>query len=161
MAVKALVANPAAEVEAVFRRIDTERMADLPFRNPALRVEAVDFALHDDQWLGMLITPWAMSLMALPATAASWTSPPAGQRLMRRYPAGEFAFLGGNEDGIGEYLACSLFASMARFPDQETASLTARSCLSALTQQPAADTPPPAQPVASPSRRRFFMRGAG
>lgn len=57
MAVRASVENPAPLVEAAFRRIDAERMADLPFRNPALRVEAVGFRMHDGQWLGVLVTP--------------------------------------------------------------------------------------------------------
>jgi [NiFe] hydrogenase assembly HybE family chaperone len=143
--------NPAALVEAAFRRIQVERMADMPMLNPALVVEAVDFQKHDGHWLGVLVTPWTMSLMLVPAGKQDWVSAPEGRRLIIRYPAGEFAFLGGREEGVGEYLSCSLFQSMAQFPDQETARLTARGSRLALLQEPPAPETPP-----SPSRRGFL-----
>ncbi len=145
------LANPSALVAAAFRRILVERMADMPMLNPALSVEAVDFEKHDGHWLGVLVTPWSMSLMLLPAGSEGWVGAPEGRRLIVRYPAGEFAFLGGHEDRIGEYLVCSLFQSMAQFPDQETARLTARASKLVLLQEP----PAPEAPV-SPSRRGFL-----
>lgn len=143
-------------------------MAGLPFCNPALQVEAVGFAIHDDQWLGVLVTPWAMNLLLIPARAETWISAPEGRRLMIRYPAGEFAFLGGEEAELGEYLACPLFASMAEFADQETARLAARAALIALGHDQAAASQKSAvtvrhdaaEPPASPSRRRLFSRGS-
>jgi [NiFe] hydrogenase assembly HybE family chaperone len=158
MAVKLFAADPSSAVEQAFRRIEAERMAGLPFCNAALRVEAVGFAIHDEQWLGVLVTPWAMNLMLLPATAATWISAPEGRRLMIRYPAGEFAFLGGGEQEIGEYLACPLFASMDQFIDQETARLTAHASLIALAHDPSAK--PLEKSVPSPSRRRLFVPGS-
>jgi [NiFe] hydrogenase assembly HybE family chaperone len=143
--------NPSVLVEAVFRRIQIARMADMPNLNPALSVEAVDFEKHDGHWLGVLVTPWSMSLMLLPAGPENWVGAPEGRRLIVRYPAGEFAFLGGSEEGIGEYLSCSLFHSMAQFSDQETARLTARASRLALLQEPPAPEAP-----ASPSRRGFL-----
>ena len=176
MAVKVFAQNPAPQVEQVFRRIETERMAGLPFCNAALRVETIGFALHDEQWLGVLVTPWAMSLLLVPAKAETWISAPEGRRLMIRYPAGEFVFLGGEEPEIGEYLACSLFASMVQFADQETARLTAHASLIGLARDPADavdvseksavavrrfGSAKPVEPeVASPSRRRLFSRGS-
>jgi [NiFe] hydrogenase assembly HybE family chaperone len=145
------IGNPAALVEAAFHRIQVERMADMPMLNPALGVEAVGFDRHDGHWLGVLVTPWSMSLMLLPAGSEGWVGAPEGRRLIVRYPAGEFAFLGGHEDQIGEYLVCSLFQSMAQFPDQETARLTARASRIALFQVPTA-----AERPASPSRRGFL-----
>jgi [NiFe] hydrogenase assembly HybE family chaperone len=143
--------NPAALIESAFRRIERERMADMPMLNPALSVEAVDFARHEGHWLGVLVTPWSMSLMLLPAEA-DWVGAAEGERMIRHYPSGEIAFLGGAEPEIGAYLACSLFTSMAQFADQEAARLTARACRLALLQaQPAPDLP------ASPSRRGFLI----
>lgn len=158
MAVERFAQDPSEWVERAFRRIEVERMADLPFCNPALRVEAVGFALRDEQWLGALVTPWTLNLMLIPATAETWISAPEGRRLMIRYPAGEFAFLGGEEEEIGEYLACPLFASMAQFADQQTARLTAHASLIALAHDPSVKPPEPA--VASPSRRRLFVPGS-
>lgn len=145
--------EPSALVEAAFRRIQRERMADMPMLNPALIVEAVDFAKHDGHWLGVLVTPWSMSLMLLPAGQEDWIGAPEGRRLIVRYPAGEFAFLGGDEPEIGEYLSCSLFQSMAQFSDQETARLTARASRLALLQEP------PASEAPASSSRRGFLTG--
>jgi hypothetical protein len=75
------------------------------------------------------------------------------------YPAGELAFLGGEEEEIGEYLACPLFASMAQFDDQQTARLTAHASLIALLQGSAANAHDPGK-VESPARRRLFLPGS-
>lgn len=133
-----------------FRRIQRERMADMPMLNPALQVEAIDFDLYDGHWLGVLVTPWNLSLMRLPA-GEGWQSVPEGVRQMRHFPSGDFAFLGGNEPEIGEYQACSLFTSMAQFQDQTTARLTARASRLALLH---GTTPAEAPP--SPARRGFL-----
>jgi [NiFe] hydrogenase assembly HybE family chaperone len=146
--------NPSTRVEAAFRRIERERMAGLPMLNPALAVEAVDFEIHDGRWLGVLVTPWSMSLMLLPASETGWTAAPEGRHLMMCYPAGELAFLGGAEVEIGAYLSCSLFVSMAQFPDQESARLTARAARIALLAPPQV-----AEAPASPSRRGFLTAG--
>lgn len=144
--------NPAARVEAAFRRIETDRMAGLPMLNPALSVEAVDFARHEGHWLGALVTPWSLSLMLLPTSHEGWVGAAEGERVIRHYPAGDIAFLGAAEPEIGAYLACSLFTSMAQFDDQEAARLTARACRLALLQAPPAPDLP-----ASPSRRAFLI----
>jgi [NiFe] hydrogenase assembly HybE family chaperone len=158
MAVKPFAQDPSASVEQAFRRIEAERMADLPFCNPALRVEAVGFNRRDQHWLGALVTPWTLNLLLLPSRVDTWVAAPEGRRLMIRYPAGEFAFLGGDEEEIGEYLTCPLFASMAQFADQETARLAARASLIALARDPSAI--PPERTVASPARRRLFVPGS-
>jgi len=159
MAVRVFAQDPSPLVEQAFSRIGAERMADLPFCNPALRVEAVGFAIHDDQWLGVLVTPWTMNLIQVPGRAETWVSAPEGRRLLIAYPAGDLPFLGGEEAEIGEYLVCPLFASMAQFADQEAARLTARASLIALLNNATVADPVP-EKVESPSRRRLFARGS-
>ena len=60
----------AAELEAAFARIHRERMADVPILNEALRVEAVGFVARGDEALGVLVTPWFMNLMLVPAAGS-------------------------------------------------------------------------------------------
>ncbi len=141
--------DPSALVTAVFRRIRDERMADVPL--PPLEVEAVGFRRWQGHWLGVLVTPWAMSLMLLPGMTGDWQLPPEGKRHVRAFPSGDYAFLGGIEEGLGEYQSCALISPMAHFPDQETARLTALAALAALLKAPAA-----AEAPASPSRRGFL-----
>ncbi|NWG32241.1 MAG: [NiFe]-hydrogenase assembly chaperone HybE [Rhodocyclaceae bacterium] len=150
--------NPAARIKAVFRRIHVERMAGLPLLNPALEVAAVGFSRHSDDWRGVLVTPWGINLLLLPAVE-DWPVPPPLERAFRQYPAGSFAFLPNHEEGLGDYLACPLISDMKPFADQETALATARACLIALDIAPG-QTPADA-PGAPDSleRRRFLLRG--
>ncbi len=139
---------------AAFRRIRDERMADVPL--PPLEVEAVGFRRWQGHWLGVLVTPWAMSLLLLPGMTDDWQLPPEGKRQLRAFPSGDYAFLGGREEGLGEYQSCALISPMAQFPDQETARLTAEAALAALLQAPPATDSP-----ASPSRRGFLSGRIG
>lgn len=154
--------NPSARIEAVFRRIQEERMADLPFLNPRLAVAAVGFARHSDHgedWRGVLLTPWGIQLLLLPAIA-DWPVPPPLERAFRQYAAGTFAFLPNHEEGLGDYLACPLVSDMQLFADQETALATARACLIALDLAPGQTTAAAPGAPDSPERRRFLLRRA-
>lgn len=149
--------DPSALVEATFRRIETERMTGLPMLNPALSVAAVGFARHENDWRGVLVTPWGIQLLLLPAVA-DWPLPASHERAFRKYPAGDFAFLPNHEAGLGDYLACPLVHDMRPYADQETALATARACLIALDMAPAKPEAEPAAP-ASAARRRFLKLG--
>ena len=66
-------ADAAAALTAAFRRIDRQRMADMPLRNPRLTVAASAF----QPWctapadapaplaVGVLLTPWTINLVLL------------------------------------------------------------------------------------------------
>lgn len=134
-------ADPSRLLEAAFRRIQAETMADVPILNPALAVEAVGFSRWQDHWLGILITPWFMNLVLVPGEAASWRGVGPGRRLFRRFPAGDFAFLGSVEPEIGEFQCCSLFSPMMQFADQDGARAVALAALAALQRKPASAVP--------------------
>lgn len=144
--------NPTRLIEAAFERIRAERMTGLPMLNPVLAVAAIGFERQEYEWRGVLLTPWGINLLLLPA-AAHWPIPASHERVFREYSAGTFAFLGNREDDLGDYLACPLIHDMQQFADQATAVQTAHACLIAL------DLPRGTQPVAapvSPSRRKLF-----
>lgn len=146
--------DPSALVETVFARIHRERMADIDLVNPALAVAAVGFKRVADDWRGVLVTPWGIHLLLLPAVAG-WPVPPSHERAFRQYPAGSFAFLANREEGLGDYLVCPLVHDMRPYADQETAELTALACLIALDLPPEVAEAKPAVP-ASGARRRFL-----
>jgi [NiFe] hydrogenase assembly HybE family chaperone len=137
--------DPAALLEAAFERVARDRMAGMPLANPALRVRAVGFRGTSAGWLGALVTPWCMNLMLLAAPGTPWRAPALGERLRFALPGGEFDFTGGREDGVGEYLYCSLFSPMGMFADAETAEQTACEAVRL------ALSPPPAQPEPGPA----------
>jgi [NiFe] hydrogenase assembly HybE family chaperone len=149
--------DPSTLIEATFRRIEHERMAGLPMLNSALQVAAVGFKRQQTphaEWLGVLLTPWSLGLLLLPASA-DWPPVTSHARVFRAYPAGNFAFLGNHEDGLGDYLVCPLVHEMSQFADQETAVLTARASLIALEMAPPQTEADPVAP-ASAGRRKFI-----
>src|SRR5512143_3606548 len=57
-----LLAAPWDRLVAGYTAIERLRMQGLPFLNPALQVDAVDFAPWEAFWLGVMITPWFVNL---------------------------------------------------------------------------------------------------
>ncbi len=151
--------NPTAEVEALYQRIHANEMADMPVLNTALAVEALGFERCAYGWLGILITPWFMNLLLLPATGVTWTSVPAGKPRSLSFASGDYIFNADRETTLGEFLSCQLFSPMYHFPDQDTARIAARAALAAVLSQPGSPTQPEKTDTpASPSKRRF-LRG--
>ena len=152
--------SPAEAVEAAFFRIQQEQMADVPILNPALSVEAVDFQRWQGHWLGIVVTPWCMSMLLVPGSSESWVSTGDNQRRFVKFPAGDFAFLGSEEVELGEYQSCPLFSPMGKFSTQSEATMTARaSMIALLTPAQQSRAAPAAQKQASEpslSRRRFL-----
>jgi len=153
--------SPADAVEEAFFRIQREQMSDVPILNPALSVEAVDFQRWQGHWLGIVVTPWCMSLLLVPGGAQGWVSVGDNKRRFVRFPAGDFAFLGSAEAELGEYQSCPLFSPMERFSSQSEATLTARASLVAMLTVPggaevAKEAASPKSDQPSLSRRRFL-----
>jgi [NiFe] hydrogenase assembly HybE family chaperone len=122
-------------LQAAFARIHAARMGDVPILNSRLKVEAVGTRSWNGSTLTVLVTPWFINLMLLPAAddiRAAWTALPIGTSMMHRFPAGRFDFLIGEEDEIGRYQMCSLFSPVLEFEDHEAARLAAAAALQAL-----------------------------
>jgi len=56
------------KLEAVFSKIERERMSDIPILNPSLQVAAIGMRPLGESWVCALVTPWFINLMALPQT---------------------------------------------------------------------------------------------
>lgn len=138
--------NPSARLHEVFSRIQAERMADVPLLNPALTVETVGFRLWQDSWLGVLITPWSMNLLAL---AGVTPFAPLGAHAVDSLtlPDGAVDFHGAFEPALGHYRQASLFSPMWQFAHQDAARATAEEVMNLLF---------PAAPAPDLSRRRLF-----
>lgn len=126
--------DPSEALETCFHRIRHERMADVPLLNPALHVEAVDLQRWQGHWLGVLVTPWCMSLVLVPGQAEGWQRAGDNQRRFIDFPSGRYAFLDSDEAGFGHFQTCPLFSPMTQFASQAEAVATARAALVALLQ---------------------------
>jgi len=125
-------------LEDAFNTILLERMRNTPLLNPALSVQAIGFGRVEDDWIGVLITPWFMNLVLLPSATGGWCRLPAGTQFKQEFPFGGFMFTVANEARLGVYAQCSLFSPMFQFQDQAAAVAAAQSALNALLTPPSA-----------------------
>lgn len=128
--------NPAALLQRAFAAIADGRMAGLPICNPALTVAVPAMHLHEDIWIGVLVTPWTMALVVLPHSADRFQPIEVGQEQCWRFASGHYLFMGNHEPGLGHYQTCSLFSPVFEFADQATAEATACAALEALFVEP-------------------------
>lgn len=120
-------------LESCFIQIQQQRMADLPILNPNLQVQAVDFQLFQQTWIGILITPWFMNLLYFHTDNSV-----IGSKVSHLFPAGQFEFIVSYEKELGFYQSCSLYSPMFDFTQQEIAVQTAQAALQALLKIPEA-----------------------
>lgn len=179
--------SPQPAVARWFARVLAERMRGLPFLNPALSVQAIDFNRVDGDWLGGAITPWSVQLMLVPGGGSLWVDTPPGERSMVTLPVGRLAFIADEGDrGLPVFQYLPLVNATAALTGDDEAQAFVRDVLTtALRPPPAAieampaagcdGVPHPADaghpaPTASPaggaaaidpSRRRFLRFGAG
>src|SRR5450755_2297939 len=132
--------DPSPRLVDAFRLVAT-RMDGLAFVNHALAVEAVGFAPWQGHWLGVMLTPWFMNLTLAPRDLSIWHSLKQGGKRRYRFPAGDYDFIGAQDDLAGEYQLCSLFSPVLEFEDQETARLVAQLAREALFDVENAEKP--------------------
>lgn len=127
-------------LEAHFRHVQHTRMADLPILNAALSVQCVGFHHTPTGCLGVLVTPWFVSLLLLPCEGSQWQDLPIGSVQRQTFASGSYAFTVAYDEGIGRYLSCSLLSPVFEFDDQESAVAFAVAALNAVDDPAARDT---------------------
>ncbi|MCW5654889.1 [NiFe]-hydrogenase assembly chaperone HybE [Hydrogenophaga sp.] len=149
-------------LEGFYRWVQVERMRGVPLLHAALAVEAVGFVWGADEEgdavaEGVLITPWFMSLVRLPARVLPHGGR-VGGRFVRAFGTERFDFIGAHDEAIGYHETCALFSPMGGFTDQALARATAREALALTRPQP---QPQQATPAVLPARRAFFLGRGG
>ncbi|MDJ0939543.1 MAG: [NiFe]-hydrogenase assembly chaperone HybE [Woeseiaceae bacterium] len=143
----------AASVEQLvshYERILADRMTGLPFLNPMLDIEAVDFRDFDGHQVGVLITPWFMNLIVLPGND-EWDAIPQGELSQLVLPAGRMEFNVAHDENLGTLLSAVLFTTVADFPD----ALMARAVAAEIMNELFTDAEAPTM-----NRRDLFTRSA-
>jgi [NiFe] hydrogenase assembly HybE family chaperone len=138
-------AQTGERLAAAFRRIHRERMAGLPILHPSLQVAVVGGRRWQGHWLGVLVTPWCMNLVLVPAAGSTLAQDAEGTTRLLDFPAGRFELTASDVEGIGTMATCSLFSPMHAFGDQAAAETTAREVMSELFE--------PTLPGVTPSTR--------
>jgi [NiFe] hydrogenase assembly HybE family chaperone len=110
------------------------KMRDVPIVNKLLQVQAVGFQMHDGRPLGVLLSPWFMNLVQLPAEGEDWSALVPGAKEVISFASGEYEFIHNVREMVGGYKACSLFSPMGEFRSQAQAVDVARAVMVALFQ---------------------------
>jgi [NiFe] hydrogenase assembly HybE family chaperone len=110
------------------------KMRDVPIVNKLLQVQAVGFQMHDGRPLGVLLSPWFMNLVQLPAEGEDWSALVPGAKEVISFASGEYEFIHNVREMVGGYKACSLFSPMGEFRTQAQAVDVARAVMVALFQ---------------------------
>lgn len=128
--------SPEDLLASVFERIAVTRMAGLPILNPALRVQVVGMQAWQGRWVGVLVTPWTISLAMLPGDA-SLECLPLDSKATWVFPSGSYEFMGLNEPDLGVCHLCSLISPVHEFGSQQDAVAAAEAVMASLMQAPA------------------------
>jgi len=161
------------DVEALikaYKKVDQERMQDLPFRNQQLGVEAVGFQPWQSGSLGVVITPWFMNLVYLAGEDTDWSAHRHGDLVIHVLPSGRYEFIQGDLDGFGVLQSCSLSSPVLEFETMESARETASAVMLLMLEAPKDDvafqgeplkTEPDPEPTLATGRisRRELIRG--
>ena len=110
-----------ARVANLFERIHREQMAGLPLLNKALSVATLGFQEFEGRILGMLITPWMMSLVRFPGPQDDWQAQALGSKHSVTFPNGNYRFLINVIDELGVCQMHSLHSPMHPFRNQAAA----------------------------------------
>ncbi|MHA2937276.1 [NiFe]-hydrogenase assembly chaperone HybE [Vibrio sp. RC27] len=103
------IENPSVVVTQVFNNIYHTEMKALPFVNTNLSVECIGFALHEENWLGVLLTPWCMDLLLFPGPGREWSqSLNVGDKMGLTLGENQYTFFASYHEELGQYLSCSL-----------------------------------------------------
>lgn len=157
-------ADPVDGVRAAFARIAATRMVGLPLCNPRLEVATVGFVPWETVRVGVLITPWAINLVAV-------SDDPQALRLAVdtrhrwRFPSGDYDLMGGEEPECGCFQFCSLFSPVPEFHDQAAVEAVACAVMTELFQTGGDDRRESARltgasALHAPLTRRGFLQGA-
>ncbi|MDO6456021.1 [NiFe]-hydrogenase assembly chaperone HybE [Celeribacter halophilus] len=118
-----------------FTEVWHAKMRDVPIVNKLLHVQAVGFMEYEGRPLGVLISPWFMNLLQLPAEGEDWSGLIAGEKEIISFPSGDYEFIHNTREQTGGYKACSLFSPMGEFKTQAQAVDVAKAVMVALFQE--------------------------
>jgi len=115
-----------------FQQVFNTKMRDTPFNNNSLSVEAIGFRIWGNRIVGILLMPWCMNILVLPASDEDWSQLRIGTKRTFAFPSGHYEFIFNNRPPAGGYFACSLFSSMTEFASQLQATNVARAAIAGL-----------------------------
>lgn len=130
--------SPASTLEAMYQQVYVDEMKGLPICNDDIKVQAVDFQLWEDHWVGILITPWFTNLLIIRQEGQQWPEFTLGKYHKKEiiFPAGAIKFTPRFEPQLGQYLCCSLVSPMTEVATHQQALRDAKNAMRQLLTMP-------------------------
>ncbi len=122
-------------IEQSFQRIHLENMRGIPILNPQIGVQALGFQYWQDRALGVIITPWMMNLVMLPAQGEDWSQMELGHKQQHDFPSRSYQFMVNDIEGIGPCQTYSMCSPMRDFSSHQQALQVAQDFLDALMEE--------------------------
>jgi [NiFe] hydrogenase assembly HybE family chaperone len=112
-------------LETCFTKILHENMQGINILNHELDVEAVEFQEWDDRIMGMMITPWFVSLIILPKAEENWEGGRLGEKENMSFPSRDCEMMLNEIEGFGLCKTHSIYSPCTDLPNQESARIAA------------------------------------
>ena len=121
------IAEITSQLDSLFNNILANEMAGLPLLNPKINVEVLGFQEFEGRTIGIVISPWLMSLIMLPSSqlADDWSMFEIGQQHVHTFPSGDYKFLVNEFEGIGICQVHAIHSPMSNFFTHDQAKITA------------------------------------
>lgn len=143
-----------ATMRAAYHAVD-KRMAGLPVYRDGFPIDLLGVRVVGEGLIGVVITPWAMNIIAWPL-AVDHGERPEGSKRVKALPSGRYEFIAGRLDGVGFYESCSLFSPLDEFDDAEAARATAEAAAISVFEPDPDEVKPPPAPSPELSRRAML-----
>lgn len=148
------------ELRRAFQHVGEAKMRGLPVFNQALDVETVGFRSVEGGELGVLVTPWFMSVAFIP-TRGDFRARLTGESETELEIGGNrYRLLVSEVPGVGPVATLGLLSPMDEVSSQEAARAAAEAAIEELLLHASADGPESSRDLGSPGDRRRFLRGA-
>lgn len=119
-------------IEQTFEHILQHNMQGIPILNPQIRVQALGFQHWQGRVLGVVITPWMMNLVLLPAEHDDWSQMQLGDKQPHEFPSRSYKFMLNDIEGIGPCQTYSMCSPMRDFSSHQQAVQVAQDFLDGL-----------------------------
>ncbi len=109
------------KLESSFNSILADNMQGMPILNNALTVQILGVQEWDGRSMGVVITPWLMSLVLFPKDGDDWVALALGHKVSYSFPSQELEFMTNKLDILGYCQTYAIHSPMGKFADQQAA----------------------------------------
>ncbi|AAU38966.1 hydrogenase-2 assembly chaperone [[Mannheimia] succiniciproducens] len=127
--------NPAELFQTEMEKV-AENMKDLPFYREDIPCFCPKFVQFENQWIGMALTPWMLSVLVLPGPNQQWKARTVGDKIALAFPYKTLNFTVSSLDNVPQYLSCSLHSPLEANLSKEHAVQLTKDCLTMLLSLP-------------------------